>query len=721
MRGGAAVALFGWVLLVVLCTTGLCFDPDAGLRTNYIVNATLTTTAGGVSTLNQMRDGNLSTYWASSGCLPMGYVTNSEANLLLNVCRTAGACNSTNSNSDQISSITDGTADTGYQVNTVQNSNSTIFIQLPSSVTYIRRIGFRFNGGSPTIQFLNSNAQITYTLNVNTNYQWINSLVNQSNVVTLKITSTSSFILQEIALMSQQCFETVHISFPAPISLGWIQAKLGNPTSVSASLYYSQSTSSNTNFTFFANGNTSSYEFLDIPFNNDNFNTINIQNVSSVLVKFTEPDDVEYLHVQLFEMRIFDMYGPYGPPARDFNFVQNQTFKQLLAINGIWGWGSNGFYPYGRNQSFLNQPFGDGPGLYSVLTNTARNYHNLDWDISTPQSIVNYTAMALGAGTQSTWWLNWDAEYSSWKQYQNYSLGNFTTILASIQFTNSAPFAVSNWGSNPAALAYQYAKNFAAHFGPTQGNGLITAFEVGNEPWDFPASFYTTLLSGMISGISDTDPNMLRFPCALQADSPDFPREGDGVLYNAKYIGYRVLQNQTSLLSGINHHSYSYAFDTSGIMRGVPPDSTVTTQHSVRNMIRWRDANMPGKPVYLTEFGWDGSDDCTDSRCVTLQQQAAYAVRGILTLAREGLDRLVWYFYSDLEGGGYFANSGLTTYSDKSIAKNYKKPVYYAVNNLIDVLGDYKHYKVIVEDGKQFVYMWRKDSGETMIGGWRNA
>lgn len=60
---------------------------------------------------------------------------------------------------------------------------------------------------------------------------------------------------------------------------------------------------------------------------------------------------------------------------------------------------------------------------------------------------------------------------------------------------------------------------------------------LGNEPWNYDASFYVQVLEGMAKGLRDGDPKIKIAPGAFQADTPDIPPQGDGVSWNNKYAG----------------------------------------------------------------------------------------------------------------------------------------------------------------------------------------
>ena len=169
--------------------------------------------------------------------------------------------------------------------------------------------------------------------------------------------------------------------------------------------------------------------------------------------------------------------------------------------------------------------------------------------------------------------------------------------------------------------------------------------QIGNEPWDYPAAFYNTLLNGFSQGCKAGDSALQVLPCALQADTTEAASSTSG-----NYIGARVLQADAQYLDALNIHAYSFYTRTEDGRNGATyPEDPRSYMHAVRNLIRWRDVNTPTLPVRITEWGWDSDGPvttCTGDQywysCVTEEAQAIYAVRGALLLAREGLESAVW-------------------------------------------------------------------------------
>lgn len=357
------------------------------------------------------------------------------------------------------------------------------------------------------------------------------------------------------------------------------------------------------------------------------------------------------------------------------------TLAQTLGVNTIWGWG----HPQGNSDTTKGVHF------FCQLTPNIRSYHEWDWDTYTPNNAPNYQAMEQGKGTEVQNWLNWDTEYSLWKKAG-------TEIQVSIKFDNQTQ-PLSMW-DNPYQNAYNYGYAFAKHFGAMQGNGLIDAIEVGNEPWNYPPDFYRTVLNGMVNGIADADSSLHILPCALQSANANAENSD-----SKNYAPARLPAQIMSKLYGFNGHYYSYANNTKGQQIALSPENPSGSFRSILTDLRFRDANMPQKAFYVTEFGWDSSsknENCTHPQCITEQQQAAYALRALLLLTRLGVDRAYWYFYANTtDTSMLYARSGLT-----ETAKNNFSPKnsFFALQQLLKIIGDKYFIDTIQENEQAYIY-----------------
>ncbi|MEM9983793.1 MAG: hypothetical protein AAF804_01740 [Bacteroidota bacterium] len=386
--------------------------------------------------------------------------------------------------------------------------------------------------------------------------------------------------------------------------------------------------------------------------------------------------------------------APNGEMPEDY--VSTQTLRSMLGINAFWGWGYNRY-------TDLLQP-GEGPEMYTPVASYARDYHNMNWDIRDPDDDISFADMAATGGTPAQWWLNWEREYAAW-------ISKGMPVHVSIQMVN---FIDSTW-DNPYSSAYKYGLSFARFFGPTYGNGQVEIVEVGNEPWKYDSTIYRTILRGMTRGLKEGDPAMTVLPCALQAYNP-----GAEATSNKNYIGARISATEADLIDGLNIHPYSFYKGVDGVRRAVHPEHNYSQMRGILNAIRWRDHNMPGKPVYVTEWGWDSdgaTQSCVHNECVTEDAAAAYVSRGLLMMQRMGVEKAAYFYHSNLWGMTLFTRSGLTGGKEVNFVK---KKSYYALQALDSLIGDRHFLRALQEDQEAWVYLLGDSSGTaTHLVAWR--
>lgn len=67
----------------------------------------------------------------------------------------------------------------------------------------------------------------------------------------------------------------------------------------------------------------------------------------------------------MWELAAYPAGGRWGPPPPAVQ--QAATYRQLMGVNGIWGWGSQMFSDTAAKQ-------GKGPLLYNAVASNGRNY-----------------------------------------------------------------------------------------------------------------------------------------------------------------------------------------------------------------------------------------------------------------------------------------------------------------------------------------------------------
>ena len=683
--------LFVFVLTALLALTiyhtahaqAPIWNPDAGLIRPWNADAVITSTSV-TTTLPNTLDNNSDTHWQSGACLPTGYISRRDLNAVLGACA-AGQC--TSSGSNNVKDATDSSGYTGAHISR-QNGTAWLEVRLPTPGV-LQQVNLQ--------PIVNASASLTLTAITATGPQVLGVLTSADNyrsnrfaaptaaVTALRLSSPANFTATELAALNAPCFEAVTYDLGTLREVGWVNSKHWAPDAITTTLMLSDD-------------GVTWRKAADL----------DPRTTALINTRLATPQQARYVQlrhsvvmrdwakVYVWEVAVYDRYGQYGPPRPVT--VNPHTLADFLGVNGIWGWGAN--------NTNLNDP-NSGPRLYRKVATHARNYHNLLWDVTDPDHTPDYAKMANGGGTEAHWWLNWDTEYGKWQQ-------GGLTVHVSIQFTNKdVPQSVWN---DPYTAAYNYGYAFARHFGPTFGTGHVRSLEVGNEPWDYPAAFYQTILRGMAAGAKAGDPALIVMPAAFQASGPD-PANATG----GTYLGTRLTSSEAPFVDALNIHSYGVAYTPNGVRVGVPPEDPRSGLRSVRNMLRFRDANLPGKPVYLTEWGWDSNgvgENCGGSECVSEQAQALYAVRGALLLAREGVDRAVWFFYAnDKMCNTLFCRSGLTGSVNTGFAP---KRSFRALQALLTTLGDRRFVGVLREDDEAWVYLLGDANGTpTHLVAWR--
>ena len=659
------------------------FNPHAGIIPSYTEGAIVSVSSMTPFTfVENIIDGEEGTFWQSEGALPTGFIIRPDLNILLGL---GGTTASTNSGELIDSVITDGSVYTGLQIPPV-SGKAWVEIDLGGS-NPIRSLSLKGIVGTDSISiwiFHSASDSVkmgAYTSSDNYNWKHL-SLVDTITKVLLE--SGNQFTITEIGALGEIPTEYAVIDLGTIKNIGVIETRH-----------------------FTSNGVTASEVLLSL----DSITWTKVADLDPLaltLITNRLPIEIPARYIKLkhtmveenwqkaniWEIKAYDKYGRYGPlppPSPNTN-----KLSDMFGVNGIWGWG-HGIY------SDLLAP-GEGAYKYSQICSHARNYHNMSWDINDPDDVPDFNAMP---GSLAQWWLDWDREYEVWN-----SAG--LDVIASIQFSNSTQ-PESSW-DNPYQAAYNYGFAFAQHFGPGVGNGLVKRIEVGNEPWDYQASFYREVLQGMAEGVKAADPDLLVFPCALQA--VDSSAEVGNYL---NYAGVRLLDSVAPYIDGINVHYYSYYNDSTGVRRATYPENYISSMRGVLNDLRYRDANFPGKKIYVSEWGWDSDgagEPCTHNECVSETAQAIYGIRYALMLNRLGVDDMTWFFYANSNSGSsLYSRSGLTG----SISTSFlEKKSFIAFDALLHHIGNDYFLDTLVENDDHWVYLFGDSTGTpTYLVGWR--
>jgi serine/threonine-protein kinase ATR len=300
------------------------------------------------------------------------------------------------------------------------------------------------------------------------------------------------------------------------------------------------------------------------------------------------------------------------------------------------------------------------PKLYRPAVKLVRNYHSMEWDTGKETNHVTGFPFARNR-------VNWETVYGAWK------VEGFV-IDASVMFAN---LEQKHW-TDPAGDARRYGKAFSAAFGPSS-RALVTSVEIGNEPGHYDDPFYRTVFENMARGLKEGDPRIQVATCAtIDGKSHKYAKSLDCV------------KGLEGLYDVLNVHTYAEIEGWPTWRRSFPEDSSISYLKDVQKIVDWRNVHAKGKPVWITEFGWDSSTKKPEPKGtfakwvgVTDLQQAQYLVRSTLVFMTLDVARAYIYFYDDNDEASVHAASGLTR-------KFEPKPSYHAVAHLQKTLGGHR-------------------------------
>lgn len=637
------------------------WNPNAGLIPSLTKKARIIVSSG--NNANFLTDNNPNTYWESESPLPTRYLRNKQLNLLLN------------NDSFSISpSITiplafDGNTDTK---STIGNKSVSIKLSQPENISWAT---IKINTpDSVTVTIISNTKQTSFNFKKEKNYQILSFELKSGDPISeIILTSDSPYELFEFGILYSQPEEYIELDFTEPTTIGWISTRHFNGDGINQIELLSSKNGQN--WTPIAMLNPQATAMIPTLIQPE----IKTRFIRIVFTLQPRP----YQKAKLMEIAVYDHFGPFGAPKKANPAYK--SFAESMGINSFWGWGYNVY------SDLLNE--NQGPNLFIDIVKLVRNYHRIDWDIANPQQITHFAEKEYQTGNSGSQWMNWEREYANWKK-AGY------TIDAAITFDKTT-FSDKAW-KNTQKEAFDYGRSFAEYF--VNKKKLISSIEIGNEPWDYDGETYRKVLAGMSSGIKSTASRTKVLPCAVQAFDPGLDLNN----YIAKYI----TASETKHLDGLNTHIYSYCFDSDGKRRAINPEDPRSEVWSMNNLIRFRDANMPGKVVVVTEFGFDSEgagENCTHDECISEMEQALFGTRMALILYRLGAESMYWYYFANVDWQSMLHNrSGLTASYSGGFTP---KLSFNAFKKLQEQLGEYFFYDVILENEQVYAYAFADRQG----------
>jgi hypothetical protein len=331
------------------------------------------------------------------------------------------------------------------------------------------------------------------------------------------------------------------------------------------------------------------------------------------------------------------------------------------------------------------------PELYRPTCGLVRDYHPVEWDLGRDSAKLPEFPLAKNG-------VDWSQVYGSWR-----AKGWNIDVCLMFESVKQA-----DW-KNIEADAWAYGKAFAHGFGPSGRRKLVDSVEIGNEPGKWNDADYTRMFTAMAAGVRAGDPRLKIATCNLTTGkSGNYEKSVDCVA------------GCPELFDVLNVHSYAQIEGWPTWRRSFPEDPKLPHYlQDVEALCHWRDAHAPGKPVCVTEFGYDSSTKSPDQKGDFAKwigtddtQQAQWLVRSLLVFSAMPVERAYIYFFNDEDQPSLHASAGITRHFQP-------KASYYALTHLQRVLGEYRFRNVVTnEPGRLRVQEYRNDSNKIIWAVW---
>ena len=178
------------------------------------------------------------------------------------------------------------------------------------------------------------------------------------------------------------------------------------------------------------------------------------------------------------------------------------------------------------------------------------------------------------------------------------------------------------------------------------------AFEWGNRiEWEQYAA--------LLNAVYDGNNGKMGSGYGIKDADPDLPVSVSGLAFNLKSLIRLKEFAGRNPYDVINVHFYAFRYARPTHRVAVPPEWS-SLASDMKEIVEWRDNEAPGRPVWLTEIGWDTQDYATEQ--VSEEEAASYLIRSFLLAKEAGVDKAFWFYYRDLdnfERKGTFSTSGL--------------------------------------------------------------
>jgi hypothetical protein len=414
-------------------------------------------------------------------------------------------------------------------------------------------------------------------------------------------------------------------------------------------------------------------------------------------------------------------------------------------------------FPLMENFIGMNS-FHDVPDSLQKVVTQIREYHDWGWDEGNGTAYTGYPNNAYGwnpswvSGTGWGW--NFDDVYTrslahglvmqpDLKQCAPYMFANDNTKGEAKPVRNGKNTELPT--SYPEHADYMY--QFAARYGkvakpittlklrtdnaPKTGLGLVRYIENWNEQdknWiDKQSHFSPFEFAAMSSADYDGHLGSMGNTFGMKNADPSIQLVMGGLInidtlyMKAMIFWAREMRNGSFPVDILNFHHYSNDGGGQGgtQTKGISPEDDHLKDRMMA-MVKFRNKNLPGKEVWLSEFGYDSNPGSIQgSPAIGAQNpwetQARWLIRSYLAIAASGADRAHMFMSRDVDGSktGMFSSSGLLTApQNDGISTPYtKKNSWYYVYTLRKRLTGYRFKQEIASGNPNvFIYAFERDA-----------
>jgi len=284
-----------------------------------------------------------------------------------------------------------------------------------------------------------------------------------------------------------------------------------------------------------------------------------------------------------------------------------------------------------------------------------------------------------------------------------------------------------------------YLFQFAARFGRTKvavnylrvdakntmlsGLGSVSWMEGWNEPdktWKSLAGYFKpAILAAMTSADYDGDQGRLGAGFGVKTADPTMKVALPGLteidIEYAKAMKWWSDRNRAGSFpaDALNFHHYCNDGGGQGgsATTGISPEAD-NLRGKLEAMAAWRDRWLPGKELWLSEFGWDThAKSVFRARAIggndEYEMQGRWLLRAIFALAASGFDKgQIYRLRDDWDSGpGKFVTSGLVHDMYDTLSPKYeKKASWYYVNTVHKIL---KNYRFVADESQGGMHVFR--------------